>query len=123
MGTILDLSKQGSHTYVDNPHWSVFQIRVKFLLHSIYVNSNFNKIMEQEAKRYRYQDEIKIDDTISKEVQTEDEKLKQQKDRMNEKGVYLANTDQGNVILFNILTLNDRYKNENDRELKNMKYL
>ena len=42
---------------------------------------------------------------------------------MNEKGVYLANTDQGNVILFNILTLNDRYKNESDRELKNMKYL
>jgi hypothetical protein len=42
---------------------------------------------------------------------------------MNEKGVHLANTDQGKVVLFNILTLNERYSGENKRELKNMQYL
>ena len=109
MGTILDLTKKGSHTYVDNPYWSVFQIRVKFLLHSIYLNSNFNKLMDQEAKRHRYDDEIRYDDIQTKEVKTEAEKDQIKKETMQEKGVYLSNTDKGNVILFNILTLNDRY--------------
>lgn len=68
MGTILDLTKQSSHTYVDNPYWSVFQIRVKFLLHSIYVNSNFTKLMEQEAKRFRYEDQIRIEDNQIKQA-------------------------------------------------------
>lgn len=42
---------------------------------------------------------------------------------MLEKGVHLSNTDQGNVLLFNILTLNDRYQKQNTRELQTMKNL
>ena len=57
MGTILDLNKQTSHSYVDNPYWSVFQIRVKFLLHSIYINKNFNQLLLQDKQRHRYEDE------------------------------------------------------------------
>ena len=29
MGTIMDLFKGSSHDYVDNPFWSVMQIKVK----------------------------------------------------------------------------------------------
>ena len=61
MGTLLDLNKSRSHSYVDNPYWSIFQIRVKFLLHSIYVNNNFKALKQEEGKRYQYQDEIRIE--------------------------------------------------------------
>lgn len=44
MGTLLDLNKQSSFDYVDNSHWSSFQIRVKYLLHKIYVERNFDEI-------------------------------------------------------------------------------
>lgn len=37
--------------------------------------------------------------------------------------MHLSNTDQGNVLLFNILTLNDRYKKQNTQELQAMKNL
>lgn len=42
MGTLLDLNKQSSFDYVDNAYWSCFQIRVKYLLHKIYVERNLN---------------------------------------------------------------------------------
>ena len=29
MGTVMDLARGGSHDYVDNPYWSIFQIKVK----------------------------------------------------------------------------------------------
>ncbi len=35
MGTIMDLTKGSSHDHVDNPFWSVFQIKVKHLQGSI----------------------------------------------------------------------------------------
>lgn len=38
---MLDLfQKRSSHDYVDNPYWSLFQIRVKYLLHSIFIKQN-----------------------------------------------------------------------------------
>lgn len=39
------------------------------------------------------------------------------KDICIEKGVHLSNTDRGNVLLFNILTLNERYQKQNSKEL------
>ena len=42
MGTILDLNKGATYDYVDNAYWSLFQIRVKYLLHKIYVDNNLN---------------------------------------------------------------------------------
>ena len=44
MGTLFDLGKASSHDYVDNPFWSIFQIRVKYLLHQIQVRENFETI-------------------------------------------------------------------------------
>ena len=35
MGTIMDLTKGSSHDHVDNPFWSVFQIKVKHLPGSV----------------------------------------------------------------------------------------
>ena len=29
MGSIMDIARSGSHDYVDNPFWSVMQIKVK----------------------------------------------------------------------------------------------
>ena len=34
MGTIMDLTRGSSHDHVDNPFWSVFQIKVKSLTSS-----------------------------------------------------------------------------------------
>ena len=70
MGTILDLTKRSSHSYVDNPYWSVFQIRVKFLLHNIYVNKNFSHLQVQDAKRHRYHDQKWIEANIAKNANT-----------------------------------------------------
>ena len=45
------------------------------------------------------------------------------KEMIEEKGVHLCNTDRGNVLLFNVLTLNERYVAQNNRELKAMSSL
>ena len=39
MGTLFDLNKRKTHDYVDCPMWSIFQIRVKYILHKVYVNN------------------------------------------------------------------------------------
>ena len=54
---------------------------------------------------------------------TEEDKDSYLKDEMLKQGVRLADTDLGNVVLFNILSFNDIYKEKNEKELKNMKYL
>ena len=33
MGTLFDMNKTSTHDYVDNPFWSINQIRVKYLMH------------------------------------------------------------------------------------------
>ena len=50
MGTLLDLNKQASYDYVDNTHWSAFQIRIRYLLHKIYVEKNFDKLKPDYVK-------------------------------------------------------------------------
>ena len=40
---------------------------------------------------------------------------------MLENGVHLQTTDEGKVILFNILTLNERYQKQNTKELEQMR--
>ena len=50
MGTLLDLNKQASYDYVDNTHWSAFQIRIRYLLHKIYVEKNFEKLKPKAVK-------------------------------------------------------------------------
>jgi hypothetical protein len=48
----MDLNKRSTHDYVDNPFFSMFQIRVKYLLHSIYVDQHKSKLikLEEDAK-------------------------------------------------------------------------
>jgi len=50
-------------------------------------------------------------------VSTQADKDQNLKDLCLEKGVHLSNTDRGNVLLFNILTLNERYQKQNNKEL------
>ena len=38
MVTLMDLNNSSTHDYVDNPYWSIFQIRVKYLLHDVFIN-------------------------------------------------------------------------------------
>ena len=58
MGTLLDLNKHSSHDYVDNHYWSVFQIRVKFLLHNIYVKNNIENLKKINMDKNKSSDEI-----------------------------------------------------------------
>ena len=51
MGTLFDLNKNSTHDYVDNPFWSIFQIRVKTLLHDIYITKSFGKLKEVDNNR------------------------------------------------------------------------
>jgi hypothetical protein len=44
MGTLMDLNKSSTHDYVDNPYWSVFQVRVKYLLHNVYINNHLEQL-------------------------------------------------------------------------------
>jgi hypothetical protein len=44
MGTLFDLNKSSTHDYVDNPYWSVFQVRVKYLLHNVYINNHLEHL-------------------------------------------------------------------------------
>ena len=57
MGTVLDLNRSTSHDYVDTPFWSVNQIRVKYLLHGIYVNKFFDEIYKRESSRPKFSEE------------------------------------------------------------------
>ena len=44
MGTLMDLNKRSTHDYVDNPYWSIIKIRVRYLLHQIYVSKNKDQL-------------------------------------------------------------------------------
>lgn len=124
MGTLLDLNKNASHDYVDNPYWSLFQIRVRYLLHNVYVDKNFDELRKQQEKydkQYSYKEEVRWQEQQMKGCNTEEEKQQYLKNYMKTKGIRLGDSDLGNVTLFTILSLDDNQKNQ--KELKNMQYL
>jgi hypothetical protein len=57
MGTLFDINKSSTHDYVDNPYWSVFQIRVKHLMHQQYIQHHFNFLKKYDQERYRNKEE------------------------------------------------------------------
>jgi hypothetical protein len=105
MGTLLDLNKNHSHDYVDNPFWSVFQIRTKFLLHSHFLNRHLPQLVSAEQKRLRFLEEEEI---LKQELKNnEEDPSEYYKREFENKGVRLGLTDLGKVTLFVNLTMNE----------------
>jgi len=71
MGTLFDLNKRSTHDYVDNPFWSVFQIKVKYLLHSLYVNQNESLLRKKENERYLTDEQKRWMETETKDLTAE----------------------------------------------------
>ena len=117
MGTLLDLNKHSTHDYVDNPYWSVFQIRVKYLLHNIYVQNNLQQIKSSDDKRRKSNDEIQYEKLEDKTKKDPKEKEQSFMNTLQNKGVFIGDTDSAKVSLFVNLTMNEKLRKQNDKEL------
>jgi hypothetical protein len=67
----MDLNKSSTHDYVDNPYWSVFQVRVKYLLHNVYINSHLEQLEKQEEERQRTTEDIQQQNMETKDLNKE----------------------------------------------------
>ena len=73
MSALMDiLNRKMTHDHVDNPYFSVFQIRVRHLLHNNYIKHNFQALKKKEEERNRSKDlrkwkEIELNDKTAEE--------------------------------------------------------
>lgn len=96
MGTLMDLNKSSTHDYVDNPYWSVFQVRVKYLLHNVYINNHLEQLQKIDEQRTRTEEEIKAE-----QMETKDLKDHEKKDhflsKLLSRGAFIGDTDKSKV--------------------------
>ena len=96
MGTLMDLNKKSTHDYVDNPYWSVFQVRVKYLLHNVYINNHLEQLQKTEEQRIRSEEDIKAEELETKDLK-EDEKKDHFLTRLLSRGAFIGDTDKSKV--------------------------
>ena len=119
----MDLNKRGTHDYVDNPFFSIFQIRVRYLLHQIYIDQNYAKLSKQEDEAKLTPEELAWRQKVLPKESSAEQRQEYHKKILLEQGARIGDTDIGKVTLLVNLTFNERHRKKTEKELKRLKYL
>ena len=92
----MDLNKRSTHDFVDTPYNSLYQVRVRYLLHGIYIDSKWKDLWQKETQRMYHREQIKWKTQENKDL-TAEQVQNNYKSHIKDRGLLLEDTEKGNT--------------------------